>query len=90
MEAHPPEEFTPQTQESTLNPLIITAVDRRDKIREALHIEKREAVYDLCRNSIALTKRELEERAKDYAVIVNGRIVQVICKECRKQFWSWA
>jgi hypothetical protein len=70
--------------------MVIDRLIGGSKIKEVLHIKKREAVYDLCRNSIVLTKRELEERAKDYAVIVNGRIVQVICKECRKQFWGWA
>jgi len=61
-----------------------------DKIKEVLHIEKHEAICDLCGNSIALTKKELKEKAKDYAVIVDGRIVQVICGECRKRFWGWA
>jgi len=37
---------------------------------------------------IALTKKELEERAKGYSVIIDGRTVQIICKECRKQFWG--
>jgi len=55
-----------------------------------LHIEKHEAVYDLCGGLIALTKKELEERARGYAVIVNSQTVQVICKECRKRFWRWA
>jgi len=37
---------------------------------------------------IAFTKRELEERARGYAVIIDGRIVQVICKTCRKRLWG--
>jgi len=35
-------------------------------------------------------KKELGERARGYAVIVDGRIVQIICEECRKRFWGWA
>ena len=38
---------------------------------------------------ITLTKKEPEERAKGYAIIVDGRIIQVICEECRKRFWKW-
>jgi len=34
------------------------------RIKEVLHIEKRKAVCDLYRDLIALTKRELEERAR--------------------------
>jgi len=37
---------------------------------------------------MALTKEELEERAKGYAVIIDGQIVQVICEGCRKRFWG--
>ena len=44
----------------------------------------------MCGGLIALTKRELEERLKGYAVIVDGKIVQVICEEYRKRFWRWA
>jgi len=77
----------PRVQEYVLRPLIITTVDRKGKIREALHIENHEAVCDLCGSPIALTGRELEERARGYAVIVNGQIVQVICEECRRRFW---
>jgi len=60
------------------------------RIREVLHIEKHETVCDLCGGLTALTKKEPEERARGYAVIVDGRIVQVICKKCRKRFWGWA
>jgi len=67
-----------------------TTVDRRGRIKEVLHVEKHEAVCDLCGSPIALTKKELEERARGYAVIVDGRIVQVICEDCRKRFWVWA
>ena len=67
-------------------PLIITTVEKRGKIREVLHIEKHEAVCDLCEGLIALMKRELEERARGYAVIIDGRIVQIICETCRKRF----
>jgi len=63
-----------------------------DRIRKAQHIEieKHEAVYDLCRSLIALTRKELRERTRGYAVIVDGRIVQAICEKCRKRFWGWA
>jgi len=33
------------------------------------------AVCDLCRGLIALTRKELEERAKGYAVIIGDRIL---------------
>jgi len=46
-----------------------------DKIRKVQYIEKHEAVYDLCGSLIALTRKELGERARGYAVIVDGRIV---------------
>jgi len=39
-------------------------VDRRGRIKEVLHIEKHEAVCDLCGSLIALTKKELEGRAR--------------------------
>jgi len=78
----------PRIQEFALRSLIITMVDRRGKIREVLHIEKHEAVCDLCGGLMALTKEELEERAKGYAVIIDGQIVQVICEGCRKRFWG--
>ena len=55
-----------------------------DRIEEALHIERHEAVCDLCGGFIALTKRELGERAKGYAIIVDDQIVQIICEECQK------
>jgi hypothetical protein len=55
--------------------LIITTVDRRGRIKEILHVERCEAVCDLCGGLITLTNKELGERAKDYAVIINGRIV---------------
>jgi len=32
----------------------------------------------------------LGKRARGYAVIVDGRIVQVICEEYRKRFWGRA
>jgi len=58
-----------------------------DRIRKAQYIEKHGALCDLCRRLIALTRKELEERTRGYAVIVDGRIVQVICETCRKRFW---
>ena len=58
----------------------------RDKIKEALHIEKHEAVRDLCGGLIALTKRELEGRARGYVVIINGRIVRVMDRLKRMGF----
>jgi len=30
----------------------------------------------------------LEERVRGYTIIVDGRIVQIICETCRKKFWS--
>jgi hypothetical protein len=51
-----------------------------------LIIEKHEVYIDLCGSPIVLTKRGLEERVRGYAVIVDRRIVQVICEECRKRF----
>jgi len=84
-----PEEFTPQTQESTLSPLITMTVDKKGRIKEALHIEKLEAVCDLCRWLIVPRRKELGERTSGYAVIVDGRMVQVICEECRKRLWGW-
>jgi len=59
-------------------------------LRRLLHIEKHEAVCDLCRGFIALTKRELEERAREYAVIVDDQIIQVIYETCRGRIWGWA
>jgi len=59
-------------------------VDRRDRIREVLHTKKHEAVCDPCGGLIAPTRKELEEGVRRYAVIVDGRIVQVICEECRR------
>jgi len=38
----------PMIREFALRPLIITTVDRRGRIRWVLHIEKHEAVCDLC------------------------------------------
>jgi len=38
----------PRAQEIALRPLIVTTVDRRGKIKGVLHIEKHEAVCDLC------------------------------------------
>jgi len=35
-----------------------------DRIRKAQHIEKHEAVYDLCGGPIALTRKELGERTR--------------------------
>jgi len=35
---------------------------------------------------MALTKKELEESARGYAVMIGGRIVQIICETCRKRF----
>ena len=49
----------PRAQEIALRPLIVTTVDRRGKIKGVLHIEKHEAVCDLCGDPIVLTKREL-------------------------------
>ena len=46
-----------------------------DRIRKAQHIEKHEAVYDLCGGPIALTRKELGGRARGYTVIVDGWIV---------------
>jgi hypothetical protein len=37
------------------------------------------------RSLIDLTKRELEERARGCAVIINGRVAQVICETCKKE-----
>jgi len=44
-------------QEFALRPLIIRTIDRKGKIKEALHIEKHEAVCDLCGSLIALTRK---------------------------------
>jgi hypothetical protein len=85
-----PVDSDPRIQKIALRPLIVTTVDRRGKIKEILHIEKHEVVCDLCGGLIALTKKELEERARDYAVIVDGRAVQIICETCRRRFWGWA
>ncbi|MCF3653192.1 MAG: hypothetical protein L2C94_003390 [Aigarchaeota archaeon] len=68
--------------------MIITTVDKKGRIREVLHIERYEAVCDLCGSLIALTKRGLKERVRSYAVIVDSRIVQVVCEACRKRFWE--
>jgi len=54
------------------------------------YIEKYEAVCDLCGGLIALMKRELEEKAREYAVIVDGRIIRAICEACKRRFWGWA
>jgi hypothetical protein len=51
-----------------------------------LRIKKHETVCDLCGSLIALTKRELEESIRGYAVIVDGRVVQVIYNSYRKRF----
>jgi len=85
-----PVDGDPRIQEFALRPLIITTIDRRGKIKKFLHIEKHEAACDLCRGLIALTRRKLGERTRGCAVIVNGRLVQIICRECRKRFWGWA
>jgi len=66
----------PRIQEFALRPLIITTVDRRDKIGEVLHVKKHEVFCDLCEGLIALTKKGLVKRARRYAVIVDGRIGQ--------------
>jgi len=60
-----------------------------DRIRKVQHIERHEAICDLCGSPIALTKKELGERARGYAVIVDGRIVQIICEACKRRFWGW-
>jgi len=70
----------PRIQEFALRPLIITTVDKKGRIKEVLHIEKHEAICDLCGGLIAFTKRELEEGARGYAVIIDCRIVQIICE----------
>jgi len=57
-----------------------------DRIGKVQYIERHEAVCDLCGSLIALTRKELGERARGYAVIVNGQIVQVICEVWRKRF----
>jgi len=85
-----PVESDSRVQELALRPIIVTTVDRRGKIKEVLHIERHEAVCDLCGGLIALMRRELKERTRGYAVILDGRIVQVICETCRRRFWRWA
>jgi len=80
-----PVDGDPRVQEFALRPLLITTVDKKDRIREVLRIEKHEAVCDLCGGLIALTKRELGERAGGYAVIMGRRIVQIICETCKKE-----
>ena len=84
-----PVDRDPRIQEFALRPLTISTVDKKGKIREVLHIEKHETVCDPCGGLIALTKRELEERARGYAVMVDGGIVQIICETCRKRLWGW-
>jgi len=42
-----PDDGDPRIQEFALRPLIISTVDRRGGIKEVLHIEKHEEVYDL-------------------------------------------
>jgi hypothetical protein len=83
-----PVDGDPKVQGIALRPLIVTTVDGRGRIKEVLHIENHEAVCDLCDSLIALTRKELEERARGYVVIVDGRVVQIICETCRKKFWS--
>ena len=61
----------PGIQEFALRPLIITTVDRRDKIGEVLHVKKHEVICDLCRGLIALTKKELEERANPPTILTS-------------------
>jgi uncharacterized protein with PIN domain len=85
-----PVDDSPRIQEFALRSLIIMTVDGRGEIKETLHIEKHEAVCDLCRSLIALTRRELDERARGYTVIVYGRVMQIICETCGRRFWWWA
>jgi hypothetical protein len=33
-------------------------------------------------------RKGLEERVRGYAVIVDGRIIQVIYETCRRRFWG--
>jgi hypothetical protein len=48
-------------QETALKPLIVTTVDGRGRSKEVLHIEKHEAVCDLCGSLIALSKKGTRE-----------------------------
>jgi hypothetical protein len=80
----------PMIREFALRPLIITTVDRRGRIRWVLHIEKHEAVCDLCGGLTALTKKELMWKTRGYAVIVDGRVAQVISEAYEGRFWKWA
>ena len=32
----------------------------------------------------------VEEKAREYAVIVDGRIIRAICEACKRRFWEWA
>jgi hypothetical protein len=56
------------------------------EIDHVYSIEKHEAVCNPCGSLIALTRKELEERASGYAVIVDGRIVQMTCETCKREF----
>ena len=62
----------PRVQGSALRPLIITTIDKRVRSERSCYIEKHEAVYDLCRGLIALTRKELGGRVRGYTDIVNG------------------
>jgi len=62
----------PRVQEFALRPLIIATVDKRGRLKEILHIEKNEAICDLCGSLIAFTRKELGEKARDYTVIIAG------------------
>ncbi|MCF3653544.1 MAG: hypothetical protein L2C94_005235 [Aigarchaeota archaeon] len=74
-----------RTQESASRPLIITTINRRCRIREVLHIEKHEAICELCGGIIALTRKKLEEKVREYAVIVDEQVMRMICETCRKE-----
>ena len=60
-----PVDGDPRVQEFALRPLIITTVDKKCRIKEILHIEKNEAICDLCGSLIAFTRKELGGRARD-------------------------